>query len=71
MKTYPQYPIPTYEYGGIHIKKKNRGKFKAAAKRAGKGTQEYANQIMANKEDYSPTLVKRANFAKNAAGWKK
>ena len=29
-----------------------------------------AAHIMANKEDYSPTIVKRANFAKNAAGWK-
>ena len=21
----PEYPIPSYKYGGIHIKKKNRG----------------------------------------------
>ncbi len=67
----PYYPgFEKYNSGGqIHIKKKNKGKFSAAAKRAGMSTQEYANHIMANKSNYSPTLVKRANFAKNAAGW--
>lgn len=30
----PVYPIPSYKYGGIHIKKKNRGKFNALKKRA-------------------------------------
>lgn len=29
MLQYPQYPIPSYKYGGIHIKKKDRGKFNA------------------------------------------
>lgn len=55
--------------GGIHIKKANRGKFTESAKRAGMGVQEYARHILANKDDYSPTLVKRANFARNAAKW--
>lgn len=55
--------------GGIHIKKANRGKFTAAAERAGKSVQAYASQILANKGNYSPTLVKRANFARNAAKW--
>ena len=59
-----------YAEGGIHIKPENRGKFTAYAKSHGKGVQEMAAHIMANKEDYSPTIVKRANFAKNAAGWK-
>lgn len=58
-----------YSNGGIHIKPENRGKFTAAADRAGMGVQEYASHIMAHKENYSSTLVKRANFAKNAAGW--
>jgi hypothetical protein len=35
------------------------------------GVQEFARHVLANKEDYSSTQVKRANFAKNAAGWKK
>lgn len=38
MLQYPQYPIPSYKYGGIHIKKKNRGKFNALKKRTGKST---------------------------------
>lgn len=52
--------------GSIHIKPENRGKFTAAAKRVGKSVQEYASQILANKDHYSSTLVKRANFARNA-----
>lgn len=58
-----------FKEGGIHIDPKNKGKFTAAAKRRGMGVQEFANKVMANKEDYSPLLVKRANFAKNAAKW--
>lgn len=58
------------EGGPINIKKKNRGKFTASAKRAGMGVQEYARHILANKDKYSSTLVKRANFARNSAGWK-
>lgn len=60
----------TFAKGGpIHIKSENCGKFTAAANRAGKSVQAYASQILANKENYSSTLVKRANFAKNAAKW--
>lgn len=58
-------------YGGIHINPANEGKFTASAKKAGMGVQEFASQVLANKEDYSSTQVKRANFARNAAGWKK
>lgn len=54
----------------IHIKEKNKGKFTAAANRAGKSVQEYARQVLANKEHYSPTLVKRANFARVFGGRK-
>ena len=55
----------------IHIKKKNRGKFTESAKRAGMGVQEYASHVLANKDKYSSTLVKRANFARNSSKWKK
>lgn len=58
------------EGGPINIKKKNRGKFTASAKKAGMGVQEFARHVLANKDKYSSTLVKRANFARNAAGWK-
>lgn len=56
--------------GGIHINPKNKGKFTEAANRAGKSVQAYAAQILANKENYSPTLIKRANFAQNSAKFK-
>lgn len=56
--------------GSIHIKPENRGKFTVAAQRAGKSVQEYARQILANKDHYSSTLVKRANFARNFGGKK-
>ena len=62
--------IPILKKGGIHIKKKNRGKFTKSAKRAGMGVQEYARHILANKDKYSSTLVKRANFARNAKKFK-
>lgn len=58
------------EGGSIHINPANKGKFTASANAAGMGVQEFANHVLANKDDYSPTQVKRANFAKNAAGWK-
>lgn len=58
------------EGGPINIKKENRGKFTESANRAGMGVQEYARHILANKDKYSSTLVKRANFARNTAGWK-
>ena len=55
--------------GKIYIKPSKRGTFTAAAKKRGKGVQEFASQVMANKENYSPAMVKKANFAKNAAKW--
>lgn len=62
--------IQQAKYGGIHINPANKGKFTASANRAGMGVQEFASHVLANKEDYSSTQVKRANFARNAAGWK-
>lgn len=57
--------------GGIHIKPENRGKFTAFAKSHGMSVQDAASHVMANKNKYTPAIIKRANFAKNAAGWKK
>lgn len=63
--------VPIQKKGGnIHIKKKNRGKFTESAKRAGMGVQEFARHVLANKDKYSPTLVKRANFARNSKKFK-
>lgn len=60
---YPIYPIPNYKDGGIHIKKKNRGKFNALKKRTGKTTEELTHSK-------NPVTKKRAIFAQNAAKWK-
>jgi hypothetical protein len=66
-----------YAYGGkkggksgIYIKPSKRGTFTAAANKHGKSVQSFAAQVMANKENYSPAMVKKANFARNAAKWK-
>lgn len=49
---------------GIHIKKKNRGKFNALKKRTGKSTEELTHSK-------NPLTRKRANFARMAKrGWK-
>lgn len=54
----PVYLIPSYKYGGIHIKKKNRGKFNALKKRTGKTTEELTHSK-------NPLTRKRAIFAQN------
>lgn len=59
-----------YKSGGIHINPKNKGKFTESAHKAGMGVQEFARHVLANKEDYSSTQVKRANFARNAKTFK-
>ena len=54
----------------IHIDPSKVGTFTAAATEHGKSVQGFASQVLANKENYSPTMVKKANFARNAAKWK-
>lgn len=54
---------------GIHIKKKNKGKFTASAKKAGQSVQEHARSVL-NNPNATPLQKKRANFARNAAKWK-
>ncbi len=61
----------TYKEGGIHINPANKGKFTAQAKQHGMGVQSFANKVLAHKENYSPTTVKRATFAKYIGGRKK
>lgn len=55
--------------GKIHIKESKRGTFTAAAKKHGKSVQEFASQVLAHPENYSPAMRKKANFARNAAKW--
>lgn len=56
---------------GIEIKPENEGKFTRWAEARGMSVQEAASKVMANTDEYPPAVVKMANFAKNAAGWKK
>lgn len=63
--------IPRCKNGsGIHIKKENRGKFTASAKKAGQSVQEHARSVL-NNPNATPLQKKRANFARNAAKWHK
>ena len=56
---------------GIEINPKNKGKFTRWAKARGMSVKEAYNKVMSNTDAYPPSVVKMANFAKNAAGWKK
>lgn len=61
--------VSPFEYGGIHIKDSKKGTFTAAATKHNLGVQEFASRVLANKENYSPSMVKKAVFAKNASKW--
>lgn len=58
------------ESSNIEIKPSKKGTFTAAATKHGKSVQGFANQVLKNKDDYSPAMVKKANFAKNFGGKK-
>ena len=59
--------IPYYKKGsGIHIKKKNRGKFTEYC-----GGKVIQNCIDKAKKSNNPTLRKRATFAQNSRSWSK
>ena len=55
--------------GSIHIAPSKRGTFTAAATKHGMGVQEFASKVLRNKDSYSPAMVKKANFARNASKW--
>lgn len=57
--------------GGIHIAPSKRGTFTAAATKHNMGVQEFASKVLRNKDSYSPAMVKKANFARNASKWNK
>lgn len=54
----------------IFIKPENKGKFTASAKKSGKSVQAHAAAVLKDPKA-SATQKKRANFARNAAKWKK
>ena len=55
----------------IHIKKENKGKFTAKAKRAGMSIQEYATHILRKGSRATPSTRRQAHFARNASKWKR
>lgn len=55
----------------IHIKPSKKGTFTAAATKHNMGVQEFARHVLANKEKFTPTMVKKANFAHNSKKWDK
>lgn len=55
---------------GIHIKKSKEGTFTAAANKHGETVQGFASKVLKNKDNYSPAMVKKANFARNAKKFK-
>ena len=60
------FDISSFKKGsGIHIKKKNRGKFTEYCN--GKVTQKCIDKA---KKSKNPTLRKRATFAENSRAWK-
>lgn len=60
-----------FKEGGIHIAPSKRGTFTAAATKHNMGVQEFASKVLRNKDSYSPAMVKKANFARNASKWNK
>lgn len=60
--------LDSYAKGGIRIEPSKRGTFKAQATKMGMGVQEAASKILnAPEGEYTPTMRKKANFAKNFA----
>jgi hypothetical protein len=55
----------------IHINPAHKGEFTAKAKAAGKSVQEEAAAVLKPGSKASAKTKKQANFARNAAGWKK
>ena len=63
--------LPKFGNGkDIYIKKSKRGTFTKAAKQHGMSVQGFANIVLKNPSKYSAAMIKKANFAHNAASWK-
>jgi hypothetical protein len=60
-----------YKAGGqFSIAPSKKGTFTAAATKHGKSVQAFASQVLANKNNYSSKMVKKAVYAHNAPKWK-
>lgn len=53
----------------IHIKPSKEGTFTAASAKRHLSVQQFAGKVLAHKGSYSPAMVKKANFARNASHW--
>jgi hypothetical protein len=62
--------VQKIQENSIEIKPSKKGTFTAAATKHGESVQGFANKVLKNKENYSPAMVKKANFAKNFGGKK-
>ena len=72
ISTYGLYDINKYNYNSgkdIHIKPSKRGTFTKAAKAHNMSVQGFANKVLKNPGNYSTAMIKKANFARNAAKW--
>lgn len=70
MEKFQYFYMPEFKKGNkILIKKKNRGKFTASAKAAGKTVQQHAKDVL-NDPNATPLQKKRANFARNSTKFK-
>ena len=55
----------------IHIDPSKRGTFTSAANKRNKTVKQFTNMVLSNKDKYSPKMVKKAVFARNASKWNK
>jgi hypothetical protein len=55
------------DYKEPHIKESRVGTFTEAATKHHEGVQEFASHVLGHKGDFSPKMVKKAQFAHNAA----
>lgn len=56
---------------GIHIKPSHKGLLIEKARAAGKTPLEFAHYVLAHKDIFHPDTIKEAQFAVNAAKWRK
>lgn len=62
-------PKEVLKKAAIHIAENKKGTFTAAATKHGMGVQQFAGHVLANKDKFTPGMVKKANFARNAKKW--
>lgn len=70
---YAKFGMKKMKAGGKWIQKaiQKPGSFTAQAKRAGMSTSAFREKVLANKEKFSGTTVRRANLAKTLSKMKK